>query len=945
MVAEETPLPPSRRNSSVIPESPENPGENPDSTNISGTTFLGHRDDATSDEEDSESLVLTAEDIVDDLPDLKPAAIMLMSLLVSDHDDERGIVNEARRLRTADRAEKRRIEKHSAKLVDRMSNFTNQIFIDVNHVRNLVPVLTSEDSSQQWSPAPTLYSANCARLAHSLLLSTGETQFDRKVIKTLNFQFPAPFLDQLSSGTEKATFDLALDIRTQHFVMEFDRQQGQKDFDPKTLVQSIFYDASQHEGTELDSRWLRGFSLQSVFLDENMCLPERFHNDVLERIDDITDAMIDDDDTPSITDLKAAFPWKRFYRRAAHFLRRRDIEISQDLKMEVDMGDVRRVLRRQLGSEHGTPSRGTPSVLGSLSVQSKHQTGSNFLINRAERMTQTPSAQPTPTRQPSAMNASTRPSATQKAPAPEKTTAVPPAPSPAPAPAPAPIPKKAPLVQPAQSTLNQASSSKDPKKKMQGFRDLKSLQRVRQRQQQLGLGQVEEPPTTRRETPAGSFGDETLVNDDDGDFGVSHDGGEDITLADFEESTTPPGSARTTQVSHTFGAASTSPVRRNQPTSSRTQSRQTPHRFTDRQNNAARVSPINEAESQSIERQTAPRPHTNKRTRDDMDSDDSDGFEQDTRDANREARRARLDQDRRVRQRTEQSPDDEDDDDDDDDDAINDQLRAGLEESSQPAPSQPGRRRTPPARATSSVPPSSTAPEAPRRVTIQEPQASRASVLATTAPPSTEPVSSWRARNSPGVSSERPPQAKKRGTWSVEEDERLVKLLTVHGKHWAHILAQDRLCPPADGGPRFVEKNRSQVDIKDRARVLRHHWERYVYTFIVVLIIILIMFQGIILVKTPLHTLRAFPCLLGCRKNLNLGQRSVQDNRRRGIQQRSHRGSRYRHPTKTNEMECTSLQGRRALRLNYYLSFVFSRERPVATDTGRLPLQRLSYSC
>ena len=884
MVAEEKPLPSSRRNSDVIPESPENPGDNPDSTNISGTTFLGHRDDdATSDEEDSESLVLTAEDIVDDLPDLKPAAIMLMSLLVSDHEDERGIVNEARRLRTADRAEKRRIEKHSAKLVDRMSNFTNQIFIDVNHVRNLVPMLTSEDSSQQWSPAPTLFSANCARLAHSLLLSTGESQFDKQVIKTLNFQFPAPFLDRLSSGTEKATFDLALDIRTQHFVMEFDRQQGEKDFDPKALVQSIFYDASQHEGTELDSRWLRGFSLQSVFLDENMCLPERFHNDVLERIDDISDAMIDDDDTPSVTDLKAAFPWKRFYRRAAHFLRRRDVEISQDLKMEVDMGDVRRVLRRQLGSERGTPSHGTPSsVLGSLSVQSKRQTGSN-LINRAERVTQTPSVQPTPTRQPPVPSASTRPSATQKAPVSEKTT-VPPALAPAPAP---PV-SKAPLAQPTQMSLNQASSSKDPKKKMRSFRDLKSLQRVRQRQQQLGLVQVEEPPTTH-ETPAGSFGDETLVNDDYGDLGFTHDGGEEVTLADFEESTTPPGSARTTQVSHNFGAASISPVRRNQPTSSRTQSPQTPHRFTDRQKNAARVSPINEAESQSVERQAAPRPraNTNKRTRDDMDSDDSDDYEQDTRDINVEARRAKLDQNRRVRQRTEQSPGDED------DDAATNQLRAGLEESSQPAPSQPERRPTPPARARpspaptrrtvvadeydtatpsvapSSVHPSSTAPAAQPRVTIQEPQTSRASVLATTAPPSTQPVSSWRAHNTPGAAQERASRPKKRGTWSEEEDERLVEMLMVHGKHWAHILAQDRLCPPGDGGPKFVEKDRSQVDIKDRARVLRHHWERYDDTFISILIRMLILFLGIIPANRPLRTLRVLPCPLGCRKDLD----------------------------------------------------------------------------
>ncbi|KAJ5738637.1 hypothetical protein N7493_001792 [Penicillium malachiteum] len=778
-VAEETPnssrhFSLSKNTSPVVPESPNNPEGH---TNISGTTFIDHLDESDDDELSEDPLLM-----VDELPDLQNVASTLMNMLVSSHDDPINIVNEARRLLSADpkSPENRRLKSHCRKLIERIKHFSHETFIDVQHIQSLIPSISARDDIAPWSPSPTLHNANCARLAYELLLSTAESQSARQMVNTLNSQFPAPFLDKLSSkpsagssGAEKATFELALEIRTQHFIVELEKLQGTKDFDPTALLQSVFYDNSLHQGRELDSRWLRGFALAIALQDENKCLPDRFHDAVLDRIGELRLDMFDNDGAPDSSGLRSSFPWKRFSVRAARFLHSRDREIRRDLKTQASLVDVSDAIIKRISGEGSTPSvepesttsrRDQHSVADSLSpaVQRSRK-------GLTERLEQTPAPQ-----------TSTSTFATPRLPSPS------------------PQPQES-IRQPTPSQ-GQTSTAKDPKrrKSLRGFLTVKNMARLKELEEDLqsrssryvaSSAAPESSAAQERSAPQPDIGDETtFINPIDDGFDLDEMP---------EQSTTPPGSARTNQISHHPSQWSISPPRTRVIHQTSDPNSRTPLRtYFDRQSDASRVSPINEAESQSAERRPEPAQRVVSRKRRREDNESGDEFEPDSRNINVAEKRA-----------------------------------------TKPAPKRPAPSRAPPRTESSEnseagnqlIGELNTSNQTSRAVVVS----SRAQILAsssTPAPPPSPPApsppatqSAWAARNTPGVLHA---SGKRGGKWTEEEDKRLIHLIGVYGTSWAKIIKEDSVCPASDNGPAFTARKRTGIDIKDRARVLRRRFEK-----------------------------------------------------------------------------------------------------------------------
>ncbi|KAJ5288693.1 hypothetical protein N7478_001723 [Penicillium angulare] len=798
-VIEQSPLP-SRQTpvstfgSSVIPESP---GNSEGNTNISGTTFLEQPDDAESNDEAPNDPLL----LVDELPDLQQTASKLMSLMVSNHSDPVNVVNEARRMRTADSRspESRRFKSHCRKLVDRIKQFSPHTFIDVHHIRSLIPSVPGQDGSGKWSPTPALHSANCARLAFELLLSTADSQAIRQVVAGLNEHFPVLFLDKFAndgsigtSNTEKAALELALEIRTQHFIFEFERLQNEKNFDPGSLIQSVFYDGSLHQGNELDSRWLRGFALETSFQDENECLPERLHDTVLDRIAELRLDMFDDDDAPNIAGLKAVFPWKRFPLRVARFLLNRDREIRRDLKTQANFDDVQDLLVKIINGEERVPTASSVSenrMDWFSSPINEHSVQGPLSQEPQNARTQRQQVQETPASQTSAPMVATRPA----------------------------LPSPSPLRSPLQSSIvqhrpmSQATKpvDKNPhrRKSAKGYLNMENISRLKQRMD--GHGSPSRQTTRAPEGQPTSHEENNVAEHDFGNDTTLHHDADDLDLSGIpDESTTPPGSARTNQISHNgrfFDSPRPSHTDRQ---ASRAQAQQTPPRtYFDRQNNASRVSPINESDTKSAERRPAQPSDLNpkKRTRQDTDDEDEDedDFEQDTRVTNVKAKRDAKPKPRNVRPRQETEDSSE----------AGQQLRDQLLASSQQQPATQSGPMPPPSNAT--VPPPPVQEQAPP----SEPAASAPH------PATATQQSSWAYRNAPRAGSSTVVK-RKGGRWSKEEDERLITLIAAHGTSWKDILAQDKICPASDGGPVFTIRERSGVDLKDRARVLRKHIEK-----------------------------------------------------------------------------------------------------------------------
>ncbi|KAJ5797924.1 uncharacterized protein N7503_007220 [Penicillium pulvis] len=835
-VTEDTPI--SSRQTSISkngsPEISGTPEPTEENGNISGTTFL-EADDLDSDDDDEASDDPIT--MLDELPDLQQAASSLMNLLVSNQSIPIGIVNAAKRMRVAGLGSKenKRLKSHCKKLVERMKQYGDLPFVDVSRIRSLIPSIAAGGDYQPWSPSPTLHSANCARLAFEVLLSTADSESAKQVVESLNSQFPAPFLDHFTKGresnpigsstAEKAAWELALEIRTQYFIMEFERRQTEKGFEPNQLLRSIFYDESRHEGGELDSRWLRGFDLVAAFKDENECLPDRYHDTVLDRIGELELDLFDDDGAPNAKGLRAAFSWQRFSVRTARFLHARDKEIRRDLKVQANFDDVHDLLERKIKGESTpdeenveqessisnadesslqvsllddqSPLKGQSVRQTSQSAQQRSFATESTFSGSPQRST----GQPSPVRDEPIRQTSQ--SAQQRSFATETTLSGSPQPS---------------VGQPSLGKQPTASHSHRRKSVKSQYLNMDNVARLKQRLSSVTSSSFRPEP---RLAALNSARNEDTTEDQHGDD-YTHDSTNDFfdLSGNPDESTTPPRSARTRQVSynpsHQFDTPGPSRLRappltgdehENDQTSQKIgegQSVQTPQRtIFDRQRSAIRVSPIDDdAESQSVERQPAQTKELNskKRPREETDDEESgDEFEQDARTANvDEKRAAKPPPKKRVPAREERYTGDSA-------SEADQQLQQQLMASSQAVPvSQSSFRQS--TALSSSMPP----PPLPRTSVVPVPRA--ASPSSAQAPVE----SSWAARN---VTGRQLPG--KGGKWSQAEDDRLLQLMAIHGTSWATILREDSICPERDGGPVFALRQRSQVDIKDRARVLK----------------------------------------------------------------------------------------------------------------------------
>lgn len=373
----------SRLGTSLVPESPDNPEGN---SNISGTTFLPQ--DSSFDDGEPDPIIL-----VEELPDLQNAANRFLDLFVSNASDPRTILESVKRITNPRSTDSKRLKLAIRRLVSTMSGFSNQAFIDVAQMSQLLPTVQPRGSAP-WSPSPILHRANCARLALDVLLVSIGSQSPRQAVERLENRFPAPFMDSIvkrsqpkpvgASTAEKQTFELALEIRTQYFIMELEKHQNEKDFDPRAILKGVFYDelALDEDASAVDPGSLRGFKLVPTFEDENGRLPDRYQDDVIDRISELEYDLFDQDEQPNIQGLKRA-SWTRFVQRTARFVHSRDKEILSDLQQQPKFDEVEDLVRRAI--EHRDPAPREASDRQESAVPDTDDRSSRALLPREDR--------------------------------------------------------------------------------------------------------------------------------------------------------------------------------------------------------------------------------------------------------------------------------------------------------------------------------------------------------------------------------------------------------------------------------------------------------------------------------------------------------------------------------------------------------------------------------
>ena len=834
MVAEETPA--SKYSTSVVPESPGNPEGN---SNISGTTFLPQ--DSSFEDGVADPIVM-----VDELSDLQSAATRLMDLFISNASDPRDIVDAAKRLTNPMSTQSKRLKPATHKLISAMKGFSKQVFIDVEQIKQLIPSVHPKGTAFPWSPSPILHKANCARLALDVLLATIGSHSPRHAIERLQSQFPAPFLDAIvkrsqvkpigASTAEKQTFELALEIRTQYFIKELERRQNEKDFDPQSILRGVFYDelALEDAYSKPEQGFLRGFKLAPTFEDENGRLPDRFQEDVVDRIGELEYDLFAEDGSTQIQNLKSA-SWTRFIQRTARFIYTRDSEIKFDLQQQPKIDEVDDLVRNEIEHRGSATSRETPGSRQSVvSVSVERSVHESPARQARETPRETSSiASRDQTREPLGENNLSFPTASPQTSFGLSGQASRPADSPSKhSEQRKPNKRYFPLLPRAQFLISLLTShprlrmlerSMDQLKRKETERHEQELSHL-ESQHTTRLSTTSERPSftmsasrTRDEVPQSPQPDssqpryppaESIASEDqDLNFRNEDESFNLNTLETEAEVTASPVMGRTNPRALYFARSSQAQHQSPQHQSSQHQSSSLqlasekwnelvrsqpqpaqPRAFIDRQANATRVSwgesiddnpPSAQRRHEVVAAPTSTSTSTSTLKRPRIDSDESDSdepFVRDERSIDPARRRAQKPHQTRVDKRVRRNSSDQS--------PAADQLQQALTASSQ------------------GQPPDSAQPSSP--------------------PPATQ--ERWPQKNTQDT--EMPAQAKSNNRrtkrFTEEQNQRLIHLVGEFGTAWAKILREDSLCPDSRGGPMFT--GRTQVNLKDRARNIRRDY-------------------------------------------------------------------------------------------------------------------------
>ncbi|KAF9252613.1 hypothetical protein DTO027I6_3055 [Penicillium roqueforti] len=795
----------------VVPESPENQEGN---TNVSGTTLCPN------DAEPADSRVTdarVADKIATHLPFVQQQATLVMSLLVHPDFNPDSLAAESKKLLDSGHPNRKRLRRFVEGLIDELEDCPlsrdGKSLLDVSQARRLL------SPAQLDASITYIYMTNCALLTLNMFLPSIGTESQSEVIQQLDSQFPACVLGNLpdsstpkelgASDTSEATFNLALSIRTQFFIMELERRQDEQDFSPLSILRQVFaIDLIPSEDYSQDIPGsFRGFNLPGVFQDEDGHLPENLPEKFLIAVNDRFNELheeLSEWDSVDIGGLKKAYRWRSFERDLARWIYVRDSEIKEDIRRLSERVHSSSTPRRLTSVPVGTPNRRVstvpPSPQKDRLVSMAPDAGRVPPSPQKERLV---SMAPDAARVP---QAETTTQAGQTVPVdklPENN---------------APRPSAASQNVPEKSVSDQVArpAAKDPgrRKSKSNYRDPASFAALMRRQatshqqpvsnesqaQTIStktsiVAHVINPGlTASRATEAfeiqqspelgyTDIGDDSTYVNNDEDLDLGHGPGPDVII-----STSPPNSARISHVSHNPTPRLSDSPRDGNPQRSVPIAR----RFLDKQNNARVVSPISQYDTQSTV--------LGKRNRnaDVLDDDSTDGSDDEFEQYNHNVD---------PRRRVEKSPHNEP--------AAKrhhpqDTAWSGGEQSqssinrlfhhNQSSQTQVSRR-------IQAVESDDAATDEETTVAQLEP------------PPSTQ--GRWAASQA-AMARRRVPKTSHR--WTDEEDERLLHLMSIYGTAFATIKKQDNACPPAEGGP--VLERRSQVNCKDRARNLKRKYLR-----------------------------------------------------------------------------------------------------------------------
>ena len=277
---------------------------------------------------------ISAEDMIDTLPDLSDASDKMLKFVIPAELSEVSVATIMAQLQNKSTREHKKLKRLGDTFERQRKEYGGDSYIHVGDtLRRLLGRKPSPINEQtaSWRPDALFQKANLAILVMQILSVANQDQKDH-FIEDLAGTFPLPFIQRLGlpqnlapecSALAEATFELALEVRTQEAIMLLARHVGKINFDPDTALLQVFYDSNN----------LKGWAISGLQVVD---LTKEAKDIILSRIEQLRGAFKLDEPMPSdgrssgIGSLRASFSWTTFAQRIFAWAgqRRTEIEIQ-----------------------------------------------------------------------------------------------------------------------------------------------------------------------------------------------------------------------------------------------------------------------------------------------------------------------------------------------------------------------------------------------------------------------------------------------------------------------------------------------------------------------------------------------------------------------------------------------------------------------------------------
>lgn len=179
----------------------------------------------------------SAFDLLDALPDLSYAADKVLSWLVPENEvTEEAVASICNELQNNGSRTSKNVSRLGRSFETQKDVYGGESFINPSVV--VSALLGSNDvqgtENRPWRPDPLLLKANLTTLL-VFITRLWEIEASARLVEFLDQNFPIAFVGQSFAARD---FGIALEIRTQHFILQLARYVHQLNFDPGTCFQS-----------------------------------------------------------------------------------------------------------------------------------------------------------------------------------------------------------------------------------------------------------------------------------------------------------------------------------------------------------------------------------------------------------------------------------------------------------------------------------------------------------------------------------------------------------------------------------------------------------------------------------------------------------------------------------------------------------------------------------